>query len=173
MLVTSFGQISRLRTVVLQNLKKSKAAIEKIFEGENAIETLSIVKFKEAAFDPIKGTQLNFVEVLNQAFSDLVVLYAVEELLSRHPEQTFEIRLGAQSGHDIESKDGKIVGECFSVTKMNSNNKLKRDTEKLLLLGEDVHKYIFFYSDKDSDETIDRFTKKYPQITYVRVRSFE
>ena len=173
MKIYSLQQIDELKKEVVCNLEKSKTELQKIISNEDVLQALAQVKFAQVAFDPIKGTPLNFIEALNQTYSDLVVLYAAENLTAKYPGKSFIVRLGAQSGHDIESEDGEIVGECFSVTKMKSNDKLKKDTERLMKLGDDIEKYIFFYSDQDSDKSIDNFAQNHPEIIFVRIKKFE
>lgn len=43
-------------------------------------------------------------------------MYAVEELLSKYPEKTFEINFGAKAGFDIQFSDETVVEEFFAVT---------------------------------------------------------
>ena len=170
MIFNSVEQIRAVKGEIVRNLRRGKIALEELLDAEDAFEAFASVKFKRVGFDPINGEPLNFIEMVNQAFSDLVVLHGVKELICKYPGQSFTVRMGTASGYDIESLNGRIVGECFAITKMRSNGKLKADTEKLLFLDEKVHKYIFFYSEEDTDEAITRFTSKYPEITYIRVK---
>ena len=171
--ITSYEQIQNLKNSIINNMFRSYTSLQKTLDTNDVMQIFSSIKFKKTAFDPVQGTPLNFIEMLNQAFSDLVVLYGVDNLLTKYPKQTFIIKLGEQNGYDIESKDGKIVGECFSVVKAGNNGKLLKDTKKLLTLDPNIEKYIFFYSEYDTDDTIANFAKKHPEITYIRIKKFE
>ena len=86
-----------------------------------------------------------YVEQLNQTFTILVTLRAIEQLFKLHPEAGgFRLALGTSSGRDIESvKEGLVAAEVFSATSPTSNQKLKKD---LMRLGTDraQHRYVFF-----------------------------
>lgn len=170
--INTIEQIHDIRNTILCNLKKTYSAIKELLNGEDELSTFALIRFQDTSFDPIKGTPLNFIEMLNQTFSDLIVLYGAEELIKKHPGHTFTVRLGAQSGYDIESDDGSIVGECFAVTKISSNKKLKKDVQKLMSLGENVQKYIVFYSETDTNEKICNYIMNNCGITYIRVNKF-
>ena len=145
MRIESKSEITELRSKIYGNTLKTYSRIKQEVVNDSPFELFADIKFNKFGLDPIKGTPLNFIEQLNQMFSDLVVLYAVEELLSKYPDKTFEIKLGAQSGIDIQSDDNKVVAECFAVTSVDSNGKLREDTQKLIKLPADIEKYIFFY----------------------------
>ena len=168
-MIESKKQIEEMRSKIYDNAYKTYSRIIENIENDSPFELFADIKFNKFGVDPIKGTPLNFIEQLNQMFSDLVVLYAVEELLSKYPNKTFEIKLGAQSGFDIQSDDNKVIAECFAVTSVDSNSKLREDTQKLMKLPADIEKYIFFYSQNDSEEKLEKKYASFPEITFSRI----
>ena len=83
--------------------------------------------------------------------SDIVVFKGVEYLLSidKYKGNEFTIKAGAVNGIDIESET--VVAECFSVVSVFNNQKIKKDSDKLLEKGKDKDKYFFFYTYTDDD----------------------
>lgn len=135
----------------------------------DAKEALAALKFDKTVPDPLSNP-INFIEMLNQAYSDFVVLKTVEDLMDRYPDKAFELHMGALTGFDIVSTDKEVVAECFATVTAFNNQKIKKDSEKLMQLEEKVEKYIYFYSREDTDEKLRVFYKKYPQITYSRIK---
>ena len=70
---------------------------------------LAEVKFDPIGYDPVRGKELNFIEQLNQMFSDLVVLDGTERLMESYPDKEWRLCLGPASGFDIESTDGAVA----------------------------------------------------------------
>ena len=169
MIIESKSQIAELRSKIYANANKTYDSIVQTIEAESPLKLFADIKFNKFGVDPIKGTPLNFIEQLNQMFSDLVVLYAVEELLSKYPDKTFEVNFGAKAGFDIQSTDGKVVAECFAATNVDNNSKLSKDAKKLMKLPKAVEKYIFFYSQNDSEEKLSRRYATFTEITFRRV----
>lgn len=167
--IESKKQITELRSRIYENAKKTYERIVKDISSDSPFELFADIKFNKFGVDPIKGTPLNFIEQLNQMFSDLVVLYAVEELLSKYPDKTFEVNFGAKAGIDIQSDDKMVVAECFAVTSVNSNGKLREDAKKLMKLSEYTEKYIFFYSQNDTEEKLEKVYQLFPKITFIQV----
>jgi hypothetical protein len=120
------------------------AAWMRTFSG-NPMALLKAMRFETVGHDPLTGEPLNVVEQLNQTFTILVSLRAVERLIELHPEADgFRLALGTSSGRDIESVVPDLVAaEVFSATHPASNQKLKKD---LLRLSADParHRYVFF-----------------------------
>ena len=114
------------------------------FTGD-PMELLKALRFKSVGHDPLTGEPLNVVEQLNQTFTILVTLSAVEQLIELHPDAGgFRLALGTSSGRDIESVAPDIVAaEVFSATHPNSNQKIKKDLARLS--GDPArHRYVFF-----------------------------
>ena len=170
MRIESKSKIAELRSKIYANADKTYGRIVQAMKDNSPLELFANIKFNKFGLDPIKGTPLNFIEQLNQMFSDLVVLYAVEELLSKYPDKTFKVNFGEKAGFDIQSMDSKVVAECFAVTSVSSNGKLRVDAKKLMKLSEDIDKYIFFYSQNDTDEKLEKAYQLFSEITFIRVK---
>ena len=169
MLIESKKQISVLRSSIYENGKKTYDRIVQDINDTSPLDLFADIKFNKFGLDPIKGTPLNFIEQLNQMFSDLVVVHAVEELIEKYQDKQFEVSFGARAGFDIQSVDKMVVAECFAVTSVNSNGKLREDAKKLMKLPNDVEKYIYFYSQNDSDENLVIKYKSFSEITFRRI----
>lgn len=120
-------------------------------------------------YEPIQGYELNFIEQINQMFSHIVVLKAVEVLFNRYPDKEFILNLGTQGGYDVLSVDNSIICECFSTTSPISNNKIMKDAEKLAKDTTADNKYIIFYSAEVNVTTLDIIRDKYPDITFIQL----
>ena len=68
------------------------------------MSVLRAMRFDTVGHDPLTGEPLNVVEQLNQTFTILVTLRAIEQLFELHPDAGgFRLALGTSSGRDIES----------------------------------------------------------------------
>ena len=116
----------------------------KNFSG-SPMALLNALRFEFVGRDPLTGEPLNVIEQLNQTFTILVSLRAVERLIELHPEAGgFQLALGTSSGRDIESvRPDLVAAEVFSATRPTSNQKLKKDLERLRV-DPAQHRYIFF-----------------------------
>jgi hypothetical protein len=114
------------------------------FPGE-PMALLKSLRFELVGHDPLTGVPLNVIEQLNQTFTILVTLRAVERLIELHPDAGgFRLALGTSSGRDIESVvPGMVAAEVFSATHPNSNQKLKKDQARLST-DPARHRYVFF-----------------------------
>jgi len=95
--------------------------------------------------DPLTGEPLNIIEQLNQTFTILVTLRAVERLIEMHPEANgFRLALATSSGRDIESCERNLVAaEVFSATHPARNQKLRKDIARLAS-DPARYRYVFF-----------------------------
>lgn len=132
-----------LHTQILSGAERTAAWLRN-FAG-SPLELLTALRFQAVGHDPLSGKPLNVVEQLNQSFTILVSLRAVEQLIQMHPEANgFRLALGTSGGRDIESVEPKLVAaEVFSATHPGSNQKLKRDMERLAS-DPARHRYVFF-----------------------------
>lgn len=169
MIIDSKNQILELRSKIYESAKKTYSRIAQDITNVSPIELFADIKFNKFGLDPINGTPLNFIEQLNQMFSDLVVLYAVEELLLKYPDKIFEVAFGAKTGFDIQSTDKTVVAECFTVTSVGSNSKLRQDAKKLMKLPVEVVKYIYFYSQNDTEEKLKKIYGGFSDIMFKRI----
>ena len=168
MVIETQEQIELLRNAVLKNAEISFSSIQKCISNMTPLRFFAAVKFEKLGRYPINGHAQNFIEQVNQMYSDLVVLHATENLLLLYPEKNFELQLGVSPGYDIQSTDGLIVAECFAVTTVSSNRKLAKDCQKLIKSSA-PNKYIFFYSHQDNEEKLQRQFDKYPEIHFKKV----
>jgi hypothetical protein len=116
------------------------------FSGE-PLAVLKALRFEMVGYDPLTGEPLNIVEQLNQTFTILVTLHAIERLIELHPEAGgFRLALGTRSGRDIESvRLNHVAAEVFSATRPTSNQKLRKDVARLTADAA-LHRYVFFAS---------------------------
>lgn len=172
MRIDSIEQIADLKKKIYNSADTACVKIKRVIEQKSALDALYEIKFNKVGVHPIEPIELNIIEQINQLFSDLIILEAVADLIRLYPEKKFEICLGNMSGFDVESIDGDVVAECFAVTTAASNNKLKNDSNKLLSKAPAQNRYIYFYSQYDSDEALERLYARFPAITYKRIRKF-
>ena len=93
-------------------------------------------------------------------------------MLIIYPDKKFEVNFGSKAGFDIQSCDKSVVAECFAVTSASSNNKLRKDATKLLEFAKSTEKYIYFYSENDSEEKLEKICKQFPGIRFKRIKTF-
>ncbi len=172
MVIRTVEEIEKLKETILINAQKTVGQLSMKIASLPEMNFLEEVKFDGIGIDPIKGTELNFIEQLNQMFSDLVVLEGAHRLFCLFPEKELRLNLGPSSGFDIESIDGEIVAECFAVTTATSNRKLEKDCSKLMSKAPAKQKYIYFYSRNDAEEKLRRVYGKYPEIVFARIANF-
>ena len=172
MIVSKRAEVQELIHTVKVNIEKSKDAVEEVIRKKNSLDALKTLKFDKCAYDPLDGEPKNFIEVINQAYSDLVVLYAVDKLLEKYPDKQFELHMGVLNGPDIESVDGTVIAECFATVTAFNNRKIQKDCEKLKGYDSTVDRYIFFYSREDTEEKIESYAQKNREITFIRIKDF-
>jgi hypothetical protein len=110
------------------------------------LEFLYRMKFEGIGCDPFNAQRpLNLIEQLNQTFTYLASFKAAKLLFTWHIGLTeLKLNLGTSSGADIASDyDGGISAEVFAANKPSSNDKLKKDIEKVSK-AQARHKYVFF-----------------------------
>ena len=124
--------------------QKSQYLLEKIMKQESLF-LLYDLKFKDTGYQPFYNERLNFIEQLNQTFSNLVVFLGVDYLIKKFGEQIYHMNIGTKSGFDIYTEDESIVAEVFSVVDHSNNQKLSKEITRLSSLSKSK-KYIFYYS---------------------------
>ena len=172
MVIRTVEEIEQLKEKIISNADTTYEQLKVRALDLSAIAFLAEVKFDKTGLDPLKGTELNFIEQLNQMFSDLVVLEGAEQLLRLNPGRELKLSFGPAPGFDIVSSDGEVVAECFAVTTATSNQKLQKDCSKLMCKAVGKQKHIFFYSRNDSEEKLHRIYDKYPEIRFTRITEF-
>jgi hypothetical protein len=128
----------------LRNNAGRTAAWLRSFDGDR-IALLKALRFELRGYDPLTGEPLNLIEQLNQTFTTLATLRAVELLLELHPDANgFRLALGTSNGRHIESVvPGLVAAQVFSATSPASDRKLKKDTARLAA-DPAGHRYVFF-----------------------------
>jgi len=139
----SLSEIEEQKALLITSAEESVKWL-RTFSG-NALALLHHMRFQKVGFCPLTSEPLNVIEQLNQSFTILTALCAVEELLQLHPDAGgFRVALGASSGRDIESVlPGLVAAEVFAATSPSSNNKLNSDLSRLALDAA-KHRYVFF-----------------------------
>lgn len=173
MVIESIKQVEELKLKMYKSANDTVEQLRTLIETHSALELLFKMKFEKIGYEPIEGTTLNIIEQINQTFSDLVAINALEDLLTRYPEKRFITHLGVEAGFDIEAEDGTVVAECFAVTIASSNGKLKKDSEKLINKAPHQKKYIYFYSQNDTNIKLENVYVKFQDITYKRIEHFD
>lgn len=169
--ISDTEELSRYKTTILSNLKKSVQDIRTLIESENAQEIFMQFKFEKVATEPLSGKPENLVEVINQSQTYFVTLTAVEYLLRHYPGKAFTLNWGNVSGYDIESTDGEIIAECFAATSYRSNRKLTTDLKRLFSNQTATIKYEFFYACDFSEISKEYYENKYPGVCIVKLDS--
>ncbi len=146
-----------LRRTVIRTVDDAESLHAKLLSGAertsgwlrnftgSPLELFTALRFQTVGHDPLTGEALNVIEQLNQTFTILASLRAVEWLIEMHPEANgFRLALATSSGRDIESVEPDIVAaEVFSATHPGSNQKLKKDIARLVSDAA-RHRYVFF-----------------------------
>jgi hypothetical protein len=145
--IRSVNEAEVLRAHVLSAAERTAVWLHG-FTG-SPLELLTALRFQTVGHDPLTGEALNVIEQINQTFTILVSLRAVEQLIEMHPEANgFRLALATSSGRDIESVEPDLVAaEAFSATHPASNQKLKKDIVRLAS-GPARHRYVFFAAPK-------------------------
>jgi hypothetical protein len=118
-------------------------------EVSSGIALLQWLKFERIGHDPISGESTNLIEQVNQTFTILVALRAAAWLLEKHNDCAgIHARFGTSAGIDLEScKRHLFAAEVFAATHPRSNNKLRKDIDRLVLNASTFrHRYVFFHS---------------------------
>lgn len=147
LVVSSADEIPRLKGLIGQSAEVAMARLSEINEARTPLGALSAVKFEQVGADPLDPLRpLNLIEQVNQCFTYLVSLAAVEALFELHPDAgPFKLNLGNVSGSDVESLDRSVIAEVFAAVRPSNNRKLKNDIERAAKTEADA-KYVFFHA---------------------------
>jgi hypothetical protein len=164
--ISTLKEIRALRKTILLTADRSVKVLMGLAKSRKGFHLLSAMKFDQIGCDPLdEECPWNFIEQLNQTFTYLVTLQGAAHLIRRHPEAApFTLNLGTLSGPDICSADKTIVAEVFAVTSPSSNQKLKKDTQKVLQMNGKL-KFVFYFSRKAPVRA-----RKVPGVQIVRLR---
>lgn len=145
--ISSRIEIEHLKSMLIESSTQTKEKLLNLVGSNDPVKLLMNMKFGKVGCDPLeKERSLNIIEQLNQTFTYLASLLAVESLLDKHPKaMPFTLNLGTAGGVDIQSSgDGGIVAEVFSATNPGNNQKLTKDVQKVSKIKESAHKYVFY-----------------------------
>jgi len=148
--IDSLDDLTRLRASIGS---AAQAAVEALRElcALDPIEALARLKFCEIGRHPLEDRPLNLIEQVNQTFTYLASLAAVEEIARRHPDAwPIELNLGTAPGSDVSSRSADVAAEVFAAVRPGNNRKLRRDIDRVRKRSE-RHKYVFFYSPDRAD----------------------
>lgn len=150
--ISSVQELDQLVTAVRAAADRTVRAVRDILASEgDSLQVLRLMKFSEIGHHPIEERPLNLIEQVNQTFTYLVTLEAARWLLTRHPEADgLRISLGTAAGFDLESRvPGFLAAEAFAATHPGSNDKLRKDLDRLATKASNFrHRYVFFSSPK-------------------------
>lgn len=161
--VSSKEDLARLEALICASAVATIAKLRESLEGNAALEVLAAMKFSTVGHDPIdSGRPLNLVEQLNQSFTYLASIAGARWLMERHPEcLPLTLNLGTTEGTDIISACGRFAAETFAATHPDSNDKLRKDVEKVRGAAA-AHKFVFYLSPRAG-------TLKVEGVTLVRL----
>jgi hypothetical protein len=154
--ISSIEELTQLEAMIAEAAAATAASLSRELQETRDLSSLARLKFEQAGCDPLDLNRgLNFVEQLNQSFTYLASLEGAKCLLGRHPEHApYHLNLGTSPGPDIVSSDGVVAAETFAATHPDSNDKLKKDLEKIRLTSA-KHRYVFYLSPVETKRTAD------------------
>lgn len=164
---TNKEQLQELREQVLEGTQES---IDTLITQKQGVELIRSIKFKKDGYDPLFQQSTNFIEQVNQTFTYLVSLSAVELLMDKHQEHQFRANFGTKSGYDIESIDKSIICECFAATKPKSNNKLESDVRRLVSNTTAMYRYVIYYTEEAQEKHVSNLREKYRGVTIIPLK---
>jgi hypothetical protein len=146
-LISAVTELDGLEATIASAARMIAQRLSKELAQADALSAMARLKFAPTGCDPLDlERSLNFVEQLNQSFTYLATIEATRWLFDNHPEHSpFMLNLGTSPGTDIMSTDGAVAAEVFAATHPDSNDKLRKDIEKLGSLRA-AHRYVFYLS---------------------------
>jgi hypothetical protein len=146
--IESVNDLDALVKSVRAAADKTVRALRVIVANEpDSLQVLRMMKFDEIGHHPSDPRALNIIEQVNQTFTYLVTLEAARWLLTNHPEAGgVRVSLGTAPGFDLESLEAQVVAaEAFAATRPRSNDKLRKDIQRLVEKAPGFrHRYVFF-----------------------------
>ena len=147
LVVRNAAEVDELTGQVRASATKLQAWITSF--GGDGIGLLRALKFDQVGFHPLGGHPLNAIEQVNQIWTYLAALSAVQVLFELHPDAgSFSIAPGAHAAQplDVMSEvEGLVGAETFAAVDPRNNRKLAKDLVKLAGRAE-LHRYVFFAS---------------------------
>lgn len=143
--------------------------VDELLQLGPGMEFLRQVKFNQCGYDPLFEEQINFIEQVNQTFTYLVCLSAVDILLSKHSSHKFYVNFGTQAGFDVVSEDQSIICECFAATAPDSNCKLEKDVKRVHEDKYAVSKYVIYYVSSPKPVHLKNIRNKYQEVKIIEL----
>ncbi len=144
-IVNNINELEQLEQKLYESMDKSLLQMNSEINSDSSQTLFSKMKFGGIGFDPLDSDRaLNIIEQINQSFTYLASFYALEILFTEYPELApFRLNLGTAPGSDIESECGELAAEVFAAVAPTSNQKLKKDINKVIKTDARL-KFVFF-----------------------------
>lgn len=147
--IQSEDDLRRLRHSVTEAAAKTCEALGQLSDL-TPIRAMARLKFTQFGRHPIDDRALNLIEQVNQTFTYLASFAAAEEIGRRHPDAwPIQLNLGTASGSDVESPSAGVAAEVFAAVRLDNNDKLAKDIEKVAGTAAQ-HKYVFHFCPGDT-----------------------
>lgn len=152
--ITTLDELVEIERRIATSAAATAANLSRQLRENSDLAALARLKFDQAGCDPLDVSRaLNFVEQLNQSFTYLASIEGAKWLLEHHPNHApYRLNLGTAPGPDIESEDREVAAETFAATHPDSNNKLRRDVERVRAMPA-RHRYVFYLSPVETNRT--------------------
>lgn len=143
--VNDIKELKKLEQQLYKSMDKSLLQISSEITSNSSQALFLKMKFGSIGYDPLNSKrELNIIEQINQSFTYLASFYALEVLFTEYSDLApFRLNLGTASGSDIESECGSLAAEVFAAVYPSSNQKLKKDINKVLKTDAKL-KFVFF-----------------------------
>ena len=143
--VSNIEELEQFEQKLYESMDKALLQISSEINSNSSQTLFSKMKFGGIGFDPLNSDRkLNVIEQINQSFTYLASFYALEVLFIEYPELApFRLNLGTAPGSEIESECGELAAEVFAAVAPTSNQKLKKDINKVLQSDAKL-KFVFF-----------------------------
>lgn len=167
-LFSNIEQVKLYRDKIISITEKH---MDDLLKSGSGMEFLRKIKFTQCGYDPLFQHETNFIEQVNQTFTYLVCLDAVEYLLKEHEGKRFNVCFGTEAGHDVESEDGEVICECFAATTPDSNGKLEKDCIKVHSNQDAIYKYVIYYASTNKPVHIENLKRKYQGVNIISLET--
>jgi hypothetical protein len=163
-IITTVQEVGPKREVVRAAAEKASADLVQLARDRTGLALLESIRFTEIGRHPLENRALNLVEQVNQTFTILVSLAAVEWLFAHHPDAApFTLNPGTKSGSDILGQQDSLAAEVFAAVRPGNNRKLNLDIEKVARAPAG-RRFVFYYCPEHWCEPYDA-----PNAAKVRV----
>jgi hypothetical protein len=164
MIIPTVQEVVPKRAAVRAAAEQASADLARLARERSGLALLESIRFTEIGRHPFEDHVLNLVEQVNQTFTILVSLAAVEWLFAHHPNAApFTLNPGTKSGSDILGQQESLAAEVFAAVRPGNNRKLNRDIKKVAG-ARAARRFVFYYCPDHWCEPYDA-----PSGTNVRV----